>query len=97
MPVYEFSCPSCGGFEVVRPMAEAGDPMRCPRCAGAAQRRFGVPGGRHVPAAVSAAHERNERSVHDPARASRADVAAAGGRPLHPHRHGPQRPWQLGH
>jgi putative FmdB family regulatory protein len=99
MPLYEFSCPSCGAFEQVRPMAQAGDPLGCPRCGAPAQRRFSAPGGRQMAAALSAAHERNERSAHEPARASRAEVdaAKARGRPLHAHHHGPQRPWQIGH
>ncbi|SDR33197.1 FmdB family zinc ribbon protein [Thermostaphylospora chromogena] len=32
MPRYEFRCRACGDtFEVSRPMAEAGDPARCPQ------------------------------------------------------------------
>jgi hypothetical protein len=56
-----------------------------------------VPGGRGIPA-VSAAHERNERSAGGRARKSRAErdpVKATS--PKHRHRNEPQRPWQIGH
>lgn len=41
---YDFHCPSCKlTFEIVRKMAEAGDPTDCPDCGAQAQRVFGVP------------------------------------------------------
>ncbi|MBI2919424.1 MAG: zinc ribbon domain-containing protein [Chloroflexi bacterium] len=41
MPLYEYSCTSCGhGFEVLRAMAQADDPAICPRCSNSGKRRM---------------------------------------------------------
>ncbi|GAB3347359.1 FmdB family zinc ribbon protein [Modestobacter lapidis] len=42
MPLYEFSCPRCGPFDLHRDMREAASTAACPACDGAAQRRYRV-------------------------------------------------------
>ena len=43
MPIYEFSCPSCGKvFERKRPVQKASQGARCPECGKNAQRIFGA-------------------------------------------------------
>jgi putative FmdB family regulatory protein len=32
MPLYEYSCPSCGRFSALRPMAQHSQPQPCPQC-----------------------------------------------------------------
>lgn len=32
MPIYEYDCPQCGDFTVLRPMAERDEPCACPYC-----------------------------------------------------------------
>ena len=33
MPIYEYTCPSCGAtFELRRPMSQATEPASCPTC-----------------------------------------------------------------
>jgi putative FmdB family regulatory protein len=94
MPIYEFSCPSCGVFEQMRPVMEAGTPMDCPECGAPARRRFGVPRGRSTPPA----HERNERSANEPVGISRRELdTIEATSPRDRHHNEPQRPWQIGH
>jgi putative FmdB family regulatory protein len=94
MPTYEYTCPVCGGFEVWRPAAHAGEPVACPDCGAPSARRFGPPNLRLTPAPLGAAIERSERSAYEP------EVVTSpprGGVPLHGgHAHRPRRPWQLG-
>lgn len=32
MPLYDYTCGSCGPFRVLRPLAEFEQPAKCPRC-----------------------------------------------------------------
>lgn len=43
MPLYEYKCETCGGFEQWRMLAEAGTPMHCPTCQAVAKRVFSAP------------------------------------------------------
>ncbi|WP_128587410.1 FmdB family zinc ribbon protein [Paraburkholderia kirstenboschensis] len=38
MPVYDYECAECGGFETVRRIAERDEPVACPRCGATAAR-----------------------------------------------------------
>lgn len=91
MPVYAFACDRCGGFDVVRPMAEATVPATCPACGSRARRVFTPPGLRTLSPAVRTGREMEEKSAHEPDL-----VATKRGRPL-PHRHTPMPPWVLSH
>ena len=66
MPTYSHRCPSCGPFDVIRPMAAADAPAECPACGTAARRTFGAPALRATPAGVRAAVEAGERSAETP-------------------------------
>jgi putative FmdB family regulatory protein len=46
VPLYEFRCPECGRFDVLRDMQDAGDITPCPSCDHPAQRLYTVSGGR---------------------------------------------------
>ncbi len=92
MPSYLFSCEACGEFEQRRPMSEVSLPASCPHCAGAGRRVFSAPSVRRSTSARRAAHEREERSRHEPKRASRPT-----GKPI-PHVHGASgQPWAVSH
>ncbi|MFC5952654.1 FmdB family zinc ribbon protein [Pseudonocardia lutea] len=67
VPTYAFRCPHCGGFDVVRPMREAGAPARCPECGSAARRVFESPALRAGDPGVRRALEASERSADEPA------------------------------
>ena len=91
MPVYEFTCESCGSFDLVRPMDEAGAAAACPTCGVAARRVFTPPGLALFAGPVRRALDAEEKSAHEP------DVVSdRRGRPM-PHRHEPSPPWVLSH
>jgi len=100
MPLYDYHCPECGTFRAWRAMSEARQPVPCPDCE--------RPGGRAVAAPSLAlmasnrriAHQRNERSAHEPRLETRPAVSDHG----HHHHQGPGhhhhkagRPWMIGH
>ena len=66
MPVYEFRCEDCGPFEQRRSFVEAGDPMTCPSCGKGARRVYSMPATKNVPAALSDAMHRAEKSAYEP-------------------------------
>lgn len=94
MPVYEFICNDCGPFEQRRSFAEAGDPIVCPSCGREARRVYSIPNTRRMPAALSSAMDRAEKSAREPEVARRP---AGGVRPRGAHQHGHGRPRTLGH
>jgi putative FmdB family regulatory protein len=92
MPIYEYSCERCGEFEVYLPVSAAGQPGRCPECTLEARRRFSAPMTRQSSDAQRSAFAREERSRHEPGRASAPTGAEM------PHRHGgPSQPWTISH
>ena len=40
MPTYDYDCPSCGGFDAFRSLAERNEPAGCPDCGTASPRVF---------------------------------------------------------
>ena len=94
MPIYDFVCGDCGGFEQRRSFAEASEPTICPSCGKEATRVYSMPNTRRVPAGLSKAMDRSEKSAYEPEVMSRP-VGGASPRKSHGHGHG--RPWALGH
>jgi putative FmdB family regulatory protein len=66
VPTYSHLCPSCGPFDVVRPMAAAGAPADCPTCGEKGRRTFGAPALRSGHAGARAAIGAGERSAEAP-------------------------------
>lgn len=67
MPIYEFRCDVCAGFEQIHPMSSAPEVVDCPTCRAPARRLMSAP---HLSAAGSAAYgliDRAARSAVDPA------------------------------
>lgn len=91
MPLYEFDCATCGPFDAWRSMAEAGAPMACPRCGGAAERRFSAP----VLGLPSPGTQRRIERARAPKVVSRERRDEAP-RPAAP-RAAAGRPWQISH
>jgi putative FmdB family regulatory protein len=94
VPVYEFVCEDCGPFEQRRSFAEAGEPMACPSCEREARRVYSMPNTKRIPAALSSAMDRAEKSTHEP-EVVRRPAGNAGAGKGHHHSHG--RPRTLGH
>jgi putative FmdB family regulatory protein len=66
VPTYGFDCARCGTFDLVRPMAEASEPVTCPSCGGPARRTWGAPGLRGVDPALRRALDASTRSADAP-------------------------------
>jgi len=91
MPVYVFSCPECGQFELSLPMARASGAAGCPMCVREARRVFTPPSLTRLATPVRRALETEEASAHEP-----RVVTQKRGRPI-PQRHAPTPPWALHH
>lgn len=66
MPVYEFRCDGCGSFEERRSLEEVEQAAYCPGCGTAARRVYSAPNFKTVPAALSKAKDRAEKSAYEP-------------------------------
>jgi putative FmdB family regulatory protein len=105
MPLYDYNCPDCGGFRAWQRMSEAADPVECPGCARPASRLVVAPSLGILPSVTRRAHERNEKSAHEPRVVSKESGAGDHGHAHghghghgHGHRHGAGgRPWMIGH
>lgn len=98
MPLYEYRCGEDGVFEEQRPLSEFSSPAKCPTCGTPSPRILSAPRLAAMPRSTVMAHERNERSAHEPKIVAAADrgassraraaslVGGSGG-----------RPWSLGH
>ena len=67
VPTYAFRCPRCGGFDLVRPMADVGAPASCPDCATPARRVFGAPALRSLDPGMRRALDTSAASADAPA------------------------------
>lgn len=112
MPLYDYECGRCGPFRDWRPMSEWEAPVPCPECSALAPRLAAAPMLRVLSRNDRIAHERNERSAHEPRVVRREDLP--GRRHTHDHDHGDasplvrqqfgevsqshaDRPWLVGH
>lgn len=67
MPIYEYACPHCGDFTLLRPIAERDAPCACPHCESLSERVIlSAPGLATMPGSQRRAHEGNERARHAP-------------------------------
>ena len=104
MPLYDYHCPTCGDFRAWRRMSEAGTPVDCPTCDAAASRAVVAPNLALMNPHNRIAHQRNEKSAHEPRVESRRqqDRPHSHGHGHshhhhHHHGHGGGRPWMIGH
>ena len=67
VPVYTYCCPTCGGFELARPMADSAAPAACPGCGITGRRRFGAPALRSLDPGLRTALDTQHRSADHPA------------------------------
>ncbi|MDB5808253.1 MAG: zinc ribbon protein [Betaproteobacteria bacterium] len=67
MPLYDYDCKACGGFEAMHTLAQRDEPAACTRC-GASSPRVLVAAPRLalVPETLRTAMETNERARHEP-------------------------------
>jgi putative FmdB family regulatory protein len=101
MPMYEYQCMDHGTFEALRAIDKRAAPAPCPNCKARSRRILSAPRRAAMERSTLVAHERNERSRHEP-RVSRGPnkpkpkPAAEGERPALHVSHG-KRPWVLEH
>ena len=102
MPLYDYHCTEHGDFRAWRGLSEARAPTPCPDCARPAFRSMAAPALAILPSVTRRAHERNEKSAHEPKLVTRehGHGAHAGHGHGHAHAHGHGgggRPWMIGH
>lgn len=78
MPVYEYECDTCGVFTALRKMSESAEPAPCDECGGACPRIMSAPRLAVMEKSQRVAHERNEKSAHDPKVAKRSSCGCTG-------------------
>ncbi|HEK1687179.1 TPA: zinc ribbon domain-containing protein [Pseudomonas putida] len=67
MPTYEYACPACGTFSMLRPIAQRHEPCQCPYCGMAAGGlQVSAPALATLSASQRQAIATNERSAHAP-------------------------------
>ena len=113
MPIYGYDCDSCGSFTEMQPMSRASEPMPCPDCGEASSRSISAPFIANMDPNNRIAHQRNEKSAHEP----RVSGSPGGHSHSHSHGHGHghshgarrntglgeglrnthTRPWSIGH
>ena len=108
MPLYDYGCTTCGPFREWRSMSEWKAMVPCPNCSLPASRLAAAPMLAVLSSNNRIAHERNERSAHEPKVVRREDLP----HDQHRHRHvnplikqqfgdvhqsPPSRPWIVGH
>jgi putative FmdB family regulatory protein len=78
MPVYEYECNSCGVFTALRKMSESSQPTTCEDCGSESPRIMSAPRLAVLGKSQRMAHERNEKSAHDPKVAKRTSCGCTG-------------------
>jgi len=67
MPTYDYGCPSCGGFDAFRSLAERNEPAACPDCGTHSPRVFvSAPRLACLSSDTRTAMDRNETARHAP-------------------------------
>jgi len=66
MPPYDYECETCGAFREWRNMSQSGERVPCPTCLRPAPQCIAAPMLAVLPRNTRIAHERNERSAHEP-------------------------------
>ncbi len=93
MPLYDYDCEECGPFTEFRSMSRSADPMPCPTCGTAAERTLTAPFIADMNPNSRIAHQRNEKSAHEPKVVSGKPQGHSHGRG----RRQARRPWVIGH
>ncbi len=66
MPIYAHSCSAHGEFDDIRPYSRSGEDAPCPICTQACGRIVTMPQFKTMDRGQRLAHERNEKSRHEP-------------------------------
>ncbi|HYD33652.1 MAG TPA: zinc ribbon domain-containing protein [Methylophilaceae bacterium] len=77
MPLYEYACQDCGTFSSLRKMSESQLPAQC-ECGAMAERILSAPRLAFMDRGQRSAHERNEKSAHEPRTTRRSSCGCSG-------------------
>lgn len=77
MPLYEYECGECGVFTALRKMSESSQPVMC-SCGCLGERIISAPHLAVMDRAQRSAHERNEKSAHEPQIRRRSSCGCTG-------------------
>ena len=100
MPLYPYTCNSCGDFQEWQSMTACDQSIACPRCGAVSRRAVTAPTILGMDERLRRAHMRNEKSAHEPRvvrRDNQKQHAHAGADSHGPHLHRSSRPWMIGH
>ena len=109
MPKYDYICPDCGPFEEWRSMSLSAEPVACTSCGRGSSRAISAPFISNMNPYNRVAHQRNEKSADQPMVINKKDGDHGAHGPSHHghahahnhkvggHKHGPSRPWMIGH
>lgn len=111
MLLYDYACSQCGPFQLFRRVADRNAIAVCPECGNNAARLMTAPFLADMNPHTRIAHQRNEKSSHEPQVMSRRQLDHAGAEIPHvcAHDHGhhghetaggwvkSDRPWMIGH
>ncbi|MBF4990258.1 FmdB family zinc ribbon protein [Methylophilus sp. QUAN] len=112
MPLYEYECDCCGVFTALRKMSESSLPADCEYCGAESPRILSVPKLAIMDKHQRSAHERNEKSAHEPRSARRSSCGCTGSHtcktttklneetgklPMQMQTKKTARPWMIGH
>lgn len=97
MPLYNYSCSTCGSFDAWSPMADAHLPCACPGCDGLSRREVASPHLSLMNGSLRKALDRSERSTSEPRRVKRAHLANCGCKLCGAGKSSPMRRWMIGH
>ncbi|WP_267879250.1 FmdB family zinc ribbon protein [Methylobacillus glycogenes] len=64
--MYEYRCDACGVFAAMGKMSTSSEPTACPDCNELSERILSAPRLAILGTAQRSAHERNEKSAHEP-------------------------------
>ena len=78
MPIYEYECDACGVFSALRKISESSLPACCDMCGAESARIMSAPQLAVLGKTQREAHERNEKSAHEPRVAKRSSCGCAG-------------------
>ena len=78
MPIYDYRCDTCGHFEAWGKMSESSAPAQCDICGNYAEKVIAAPSLAILGSTQRIAHERNEKSAHEPKFTRRGNCSCSG-------------------
>ncbi len=78
MPLYEYECDNCGVFSALGKISTSSAPVVCRTCGSVSGRVISAPHLAILGKPLRAAHERNEKSAHEPRTTRKSSCGCSG-------------------